>query len=941
MADTRKGIPQLINYNDILSESVKQIIKSPNDTCDYKITTLDNGLKTLLISDKNTKLSYAAMIVGAGSLLEKETFGLAHFLEHMLFLGNKKYPNGEKYFEYVNSHGGRTNAFTDLLRTCYYFTIDNKYLDEIIDMFAHFFIDPLFNSNLVDKEINAVNSEYHKDIGIDGYQYKYAMKLLASDNHPFKNFDVGSTETLKKNNIREELIKFYTKYYVSNNMQLIILNNKPINEMEKLLKFFTDINSNVMPHNDDTVWVSENPDNLTLTKQTNCLNNIGFGDPFKYGNLVRIVPTSKSHMMLLTWALKYDNNYKKYKILKYIFYLIGRESVGSLAHILVNNSLIDKLHVQTIANFGDYITICIEIKLSDYGYKNIDVVMSIVMYYIDTLRKLGFDEKNFKLFSKCTKLNFLFEEPSQIEERMMNILTNVCTYYANLHEAVSIGSLICDYDDTVIPIYNEFMENLCDSRLNVIIGSPKCVLLTNNTDKWFEFKYGITKNTLYNKKLVFKFEDIYKFNNEFVPTKLIVYKNKEKFSKPIRIDLPYEVWYNYENTYIPKVCVVIEIKLPFMFDNIKKYVSTNIFIDIVDRELRGFLYDAILCNTTYSLSLIRDELVVRLYGFNDKIDKMVSKIIDCFLDIKINYATFSHAKNEYNTLLDDYLLSPPFEMIPDMMEETLFVKNYSVKSQLSVIGDIRLDDVMAIDIRNNTKIKCLINGNITKKNCIKLCSSLQRIINSDYIPNDIDTYQIKRINNGTSVVNFDNISPEEKNSLCTLMFCIETLPVSDPMFVKYFALNMLVSKLLSDKFFSILRTKQQLGYIVKSHSDILGKKTPLIYQKYYIQSPSYTPEDLLMRMNQFFVDMKPFIRSISNDVLKKYVSACIVNIMLEKQNITDRTIEMFETISRELYDFEYKLHIARAFEEINIEMLNKFYDKYFITNPKKIVIQVK
>src|SRR5690606_23150712 len=135
--------------------------------------------------------------------------------------------------------------------------------------------------------------------------------------------------------------------------------------------------------------------------------------------------------------------------------------------------------------------------------------------------------------------------------------------------------------------------------------------------------------------------------DEFVPTKLIMYKNKEKFDKPIRLDFPYEVWYNYENSHIPKVCVIVEIKLPFMYDNIKKYISMNIFINMINRVLRGFLYDAILCNTTYSLALVRDELVIQLYGFNDKIDLMVSKIIDCLINIDVNYVTFTHAKNEY------------------------------------------------------------------------------------------------------------------------------------------------------------------------------------------------------------------------------------------------------------------------------------------------------
>lgn len=51
--------------------------------------------------------------------------GLAHFLEHMLFLGTEKYPNCEEYRTYLSKHGGSSNAYTSALETNYYFNCSN------------------------------------------------------------------------------------------------------------------------------------------------------------------------------------------------------------------------------------------------------------------------------------------------------------------------------------------------------------------------------------------------------------------------------------------------------------------------------------------------------------------------------------------------------------------------------------------------------------------------------------------------------------------------------------------------------------------------------------------------------------------------------------------------------------------------------------------------
>ena len=65
-----------------------EVIKSPNDQREYRVLTLDNNIEIMLVSDPNTDKSAASLSVGVGLLQDPETQqGMAHYLEHMLFLG--------------------------------------------------------------------------------------------------------------------------------------------------------------------------------------------------------------------------------------------------------------------------------------------------------------------------------------------------------------------------------------------------------------------------------------------------------------------------------------------------------------------------------------------------------------------------------------------------------------------------------------------------------------------------------------------------------------------------------------------------------------------------------------------------------------------------------------------------------------------------------------
>ena len=128
--------------------------KSPNDTREYRYLTLPNQLRVLLVSDSATDKSAAALSVYRGSFHEPDTRpGLAHFLEHMLFIGTEKYPQVDSFQQYITANGGSSNAYTALDHTNYFFDIKNSALAEGLDRFGHFFIDPLLSPEYVEREI--------------------------------------------------------------------------------------------------------------------------------------------------------------------------------------------------------------------------------------------------------------------------------------------------------------------------------------------------------------------------------------------------------------------------------------------------------------------------------------------------------------------------------------------------------------------------------------------------------------------------------------------------------------------------------------------------------------------------------------------------------------------------------------------------------------------
>lgn len=206
---------------------------APGDLAQQRRLVLPNGLKVLLWSDPKLNVSSAALAVGVGSLADPpQRQGLAHFLEHMLFLGTEKYPDITGFDAYLRRHSGVNNAYTAEDRTNYHFEIRHEAFEGALDRFAQFFVAPLFDARFTEREMNAVASEHQKNLENDLWRENQLRAQFSDAGHPARHFGTGSQQTLA-GVTRDELLAFYRRHYSANLMTLALTGPASLDQLER------------------------------------------------------------------------------------------------------------------------------------------------------------------------------------------------------------------------------------------------------------------------------------------------------------------------------------------------------------------------------------------------------------------------------------------------------------------------------------------------------------------------------------------------------------------------------------------------------------------------------------------------------------------------------------------------------------------------------------
>ena len=349
---------------------LSKILQSKSDPRLYKHLFLPNNLSCLLISDVSTEKSAAALSVQVGSLEDPPLFpGLAHFLEHMLFLGTAKYPKENDYKAFLAQNGGSMNAFTSSMETCYYFGVGNGGFEGALDRFAQFFREPLFNEDCTMREMQAVHSEHQKNLTSDAWRLLQLTRSSALKGNVYNRFQTGDLETLNKPGIREALLAFHKKYYSSNLMNLVLYGRDPIEKLEQYaLEMFNPIKNYDSPQNcyKEKPFIKEN-----------------------LGNILKIVPINDDNYVRIAWYIDWLKPYYEKGPGSYLSHIFGHEGQNSLLSFLIEEDLALELNAGNSDENNLFSKFEITIRLTEKGLAQYKDVCEIVFQFLKIVKEKG------------------------------------------------------------------------------------------------------------------------------------------------------------------------------------------------------------------------------------------------------------------------------------------------------------------------------------------------------------------------------------------------------------------------------------------------------------------------------------------------------------------------------------------------------------------------
>jgi insulysin len=192
---------------------------------------LRNRLNVLLWSDAKMHKAGAAVAFDAGSWSDPPNHpGVAHFLEHMVFLGSARFPEQDVLFAYLAQHGGNGNAYTASETTNYFFEVDPPFLTHATSILADSVIAPLLSEGSAVAEMNAVNAEHAKNRARDGWRLDMLSRCFALPQHELSRFGTGNEETLRSS--LPELRAFHAKHYTASHAAVALAGPLSLDDLE-------------------------------------------------------------------------------------------------------------------------------------------------------------------------------------------------------------------------------------------------------------------------------------------------------------------------------------------------------------------------------------------------------------------------------------------------------------------------------------------------------------------------------------------------------------------------------------------------------------------------------------------------------------------------------------------------------------------------------------
>ena len=877
------------------------ISKSPNDNREYSSLTLDNKLRVILISDPNTDKSAAALDVFTGSMSDpKERLGLAHFLEHMLFLGTEKYPESSEYQTFIKTHGGSHNAYTSPEHTNYFFDIDPTQLEPALDRFAQFFVAPLLDDKYVDREKNAVHSEYEMRKKDEGRRVQAVKKQLLNPDHPYSQFAIGSLDTLadtESSSTKDKLIQFYNTHYSANIMTVVILGKEPLETLKELAvdKFSNIKNQEATPLTTEAPIYTEN----SLPKQ------------------LHISPLKDTRLLTITYPVPPVHRYYLTKPHHYISNLIGHEGPGSLLSALKEKGWCDALSAGMGVNHEDFATFEIKMSLTEAGLENTDHIIALFYEYVDLLKREGIQQWIFDEQKQIAEIHFNFQEKSPPMSYVSTLARRAQLY--PLQDVLSAPYVMSKFDSKIIRNYLD--KIIPENSLVTLIAKN---VETDKEESFFNTPYkveSVSPESLVSWKTQTLEHNLHlPAPNKFIPENLALRELEPDSTTPILVtkNSSLSIWSKQDHDFlIPRTGIFINLESKNTYTSPKNAVLTKLFARQINEQLNEFGYPAYLAGLNYGISMTREGLLVSISGYSDKQDTLLKEILHAIKKPAFNKNMLSIFKDELKRSWSNRSKDKPFEQTLREATQLLLDPFWTEQEQISALEKITLSDLESFYtvLLDDLKIRMLCHGNITEKECSNLSKTvntalLEQATTHEGAPERLlvklsDEQKVSRkleIDHNDSAINY-YFQSKNQDMTNRAMFSI-------------------LAHTIQPVFYNKLRTELQLGYAVFS-SPMEYLRTPGI--GFILQSPVAEPSELLFHISSFLKEFEQQLKEMDSEEFEKQKEGLLTKVLEEHKNLKERSYSYWGQIMNRYYQFDAKDKLAEKIKLISKDEFIAFY----------------
>ncbi|KAK4524923.1 hypothetical protein GAYE_SCF07G2826 [Galdieria yellowstonensis] len=920
-----------------------RVEKPELDSRQYRALCLSNELRVLLISDTESEKAAAALNVSVGYFSDPPSLaGLAHLLEHLLFLGSEKYPDESEYHLYLSQHGGTCNAFTAEENTCFHFDVADQWLSGALDRFAQFFISPLLKKDVYEREVRAVDSEHSKNILIDARRFFQVFKCVAAEpQHPLAKFGTGNHETLYEKpresqlDVIECLKEFHTNFYSANLMTLCVMSKQSLDCLEQL----------VVP------LFSLVPNRFISAPYISYQDSKVFKDE-GFGSIYKLVPIQDRRTLQITWPFpELFSKYEK-KPEHYLSHLLGHESKGSLYYLLKERGWVNNLSCGPEMMLKTFSTFGLTMELTEAGLENVENILRCTYEYLDCIRSSNFPSYVFEECKTLAELRFQFRERSEPIHEVVKDALNM--QYFPLGKVLSGPYLMHSFDAEMI---HSLLQNMVPFKMWVMIASKTFQDCVDEREPWYGTQYGKfpLSGKLLSELFVVKKEQEHLYlplPNPFIPRDFSLKCHKcasnshlDKIQVPKKI-LQDDIWTVHhqldDRFQRPKVHLYFFLRSAYFHFSSRQALFSKLYCLFLEDILNEDGYYAQLAGIHYQLDTANEGLILYIGGYSDRISNFVLRVFEEMAQFRWKHEHWHIKKDLLKRQLENTLKREPFHLALSELKCLIIESQLHVDDLLDSIDSVTENEMDSFHSKmfEQLHIEALMYGNILQEEALELSRQISSILPVKQGLKE-HAWPLKRVvqipklypkhtaatllddNLTDRCVHFiQNARLEDEANGATLVYF-----QADQQLLSLHVVLELLEQILSKHCFDELRTTQQLGYVVATKSVVINEVTGLFI---VVQSSSYSTHYVENRIQSFLEQFyENILKPMSEEELADYVHALRSEKLEPAKRLSQQAAWFWSEISFHSYLYTRYYDEAACLDQISKKDLLDCFYRYF------------